>query len=368
MKILVTGSEGFVGRHLVDRLSKINDIEIYRFTKECSLSVLNDYLKEIDGIYHLAGVNRPQNEEEFHEGNVELTKYIVDNLLTIDNKPWIVFSSSTQAELENPYGQSKKQAEDVLLSYQFETKAYVNIYRLPNLFGKWCKPNYNSVVATFCHNIARGKAISIHDPERSLELLYIDDLVEEFINLLYDGPNKKFYSKITGTYEITLQDLAEKINGFYNIRKNHIIPDLSDDFTKKLYATYLSFLEKNDFAYKLEMKRDNRGFLAEIVKSNEFGQIFISSTKENVIRGNHYHHTKVEKFCVMRGEAEINFRDIYSESSFSYIVSGERLEVVDIPPGYTHNIKNVGPDEMLVLFWANEIFNPEKADTFYLEV
>ncbi|WP_459501263.1 polysaccharide biosynthesis C-terminal domain-containing protein [Bacillus sp. C1] len=368
MKIIVTGSEGFVGKNLVDRLSKIDDIEILRFTKECSLSILNDYLKDAEGIYHLAGVNRPQNEEEFHEGNVELTKYIVDNLLKLDNKPWIVFSSSVQVELENPYGKSKKQAEDILLSYQFETQAPVKIYRLPNLFGKWCKPNYNSVVATFCHNIARGKAISIHDPEKSLELMYIDDLVDEFINLLQDDFNKEIYCKITRTYEITLQGLAEKINGFYNIRKSHIIPDLSDEFTKKLYATYLSYLEKNDFSYKLEMKRDNRGFLAEIVKSSEFGQIFISSTKENIIRGNHYHHTKVEKFCVIRGEAEINFRDIYSESSFSYIVSGERLEVVDIPPGYTHNIKNIGQDEMLVLFWANEIFNPEKADTFYLEV
>ncbi|PHC35527.1 capsular biosynthesis protein [Bacillus toyonensis] len=368
MKILVTGSEGFVGKNLVDRLSKIDNIEILCFTKGCSLSVLNDYLKQVEGIYHLAGVNRPQSESEFQEGNVELTKYIVDNLLKSDNKPWIVFSSSVQVELENPYGRSKKQAEDLLHSYHFETGASVNIYRLPNLFGKWCKPNYNSVVATFCHNIARGKAISIHDPEKYLELLYIDDLIDKFINLLQDGFNKEIYPQIDRIYEISLKDLAEKINGFYNIRKTHTIPDLSDVFTKKLHATYLSYLEKNDFSYELEMKRDNRGFLAEIIKSNEFGQIFISSTKEDITRGNHYHHTKVEKFCVIKGEAEINFRDIYSESSFSYIISEEKLEIVDIPPGYTHNIKNIGLGEMLVLFWANEIFNSEKADTFYLEV
>lgn len=369
-KILVTGSNGFIGRNLIEGLKRQENIDIKKFDIGNDMKALNSYLAESDYILHLAGVNRPKKIEEFEIGNVILTNTITDRLEKLNKRTPIVFSSSVQAGLENPYGISKKKAEDILIGYSTRTKTKVYIYRLPNVFGKWCRPNYNSVVATFCYNISHGLDISISDPDKEIELVYIDDLVNEFIKLISDDSNdiNKTNYKIERSFRIRLGELAEKIYQFRDIRKTLIVPDLSDDFMKCLYATYFSYLEKDDLSYKLELKSDHRGSLAELLKSNHFGQIFISKSHKGVFRGNHYHNTKVEKFCVIKGKAEIKLRHILEDESVTYCVSDENIEVVDIPPGYTHSIKNLSNDDLIVIFWANEIFNPQNPDTYLKKV
>jgi UDP-2-acetamido-2,6-beta-L-arabino-hexul-4-ose reductase len=315
-------------------------------------------------------VNRPKDIEEFETGNTGLTRTIVDIFKRLKRNIPIVFSSSIQATLDNPYGISKKKAEDVLIEYSQKSNAKVYIYRFPNVFGKWCRPNYNSVVATFCHNISHGLDISISDVNKEIELVYIDDVATEFLGLVSQGDEDKgkYYYKINRTFRISLGELAEKMYQIRDMRKSLLVPDLSDDFMKYLHATYLSYLDKDDFSYKLDLKPDQRGSLAEVIKSDHFGQIFVSTSHEGIIRGNHYHNTKVEKFCVLKGEAVIKFRNILEDEVLSYHVSGDEIEIIDIPPGYTHSIENLGNDEMIVLFWANQIFDPDKPDTYYSEV
>lgn len=368
--VLVTGSSGFIGKNLNEGLKRFGNIEIKLYDIEDSIDRLTEHLKKVDIVFHLAGVNRPKNDAEFEIGNVNLTKTIVTILEKNKRNIPIVLSSSTQATLDNPYGASKRKAEDLLIEYSRRNDAKIYIYRLANVFGKWCKPNYNSVVATFCYNISHDIDISISDIERQIELVYIDNVVDEFLNIFSQkGENKdEYYHKINRTFEITLGDLAEKIYELRDIRKTLIIPDLSDDFMRCLYATYLSYLDKNDFSYKLDLKTDQRGSLIELIKSNHFGQIFLSSSHKDVIRGNHYHNTKIEKFCVIKGKAVVKLRHIFEDEVFSYYVSGENIEVVDIPPGYTHCIENLGDGEMIVLFWANQIFDPKKTDTYFEEV
>ncbi|TMV47654.1 SDR family oxidoreductase [Paenibacillus mesophilus] len=370
VNVLITGSNGFIGRHMVDRLQKREDVRIATFTRGDDLESLETKVKEADVIFHLAGVNRPQNEAEFEEVNAGLTEYMAALLLKHRRAPTVVMSSSIQAESQNAYGRSKKQAEEAMLAFALESGANVCVYRLPNVFGKWCKPNYNSVVATYCHNIARGLDITISDPEKGLTLVYIDDVIDHFIDRMdtLGKPMSHPYYSLDRTFQIKLGELADKIYRIRDIRKSHILPDLSEPLMKCLYTTYLSYLNKQDFAYRLEMKTDHRGSLAEVIKSNQFGQIFISKSHKGVVRGNHYHHTKVEKFCVIQGEAIIRFRHVHDGEVLNYQVSGERIEVVDIPPGYTHSIENVSDGELTVLFWANEIFDPQAPDTYYLEV
>ena len=246
----------------------------------------------------------------------------------------------------------------------------VFIYRFPNVFGKWCRPNYNSVVATFCYNISHDLEISISDVDKELVLVYVDDIVDEFMKVISndDKYNEKYFYEIGPTYKITLGDLADKIYRLKDIRKTLVVPDMSDDFMRCLHATYLSYLDENDFSYKPDRKTDGRGTLAELIKSKQFGQIFISRSHKGIIRGDHYHNTKVEKFCVLEGKAVIKFRHIVKDEVLSYYVSGDDLEVVDIPPGYIHSIENLGDEEMIVLFWANQIFDPEKPDTYHCKV
>jgi UDP-2-acetamido-2,6-beta-L-arabino-hexul-4-ose reductase len=369
-KVLVTGSDGFIGKNLIEGLRKFEDVEISTFDIEDNRSSLAVYLKKADIVFHLAGVNRPEKVEEFEIGNTDLMRNIVDMLEKSNRNIPVVLSSSIQATLDNPYGISKKRAEDILIEYSLKNDAKVYIYRFPNVFGKWCRPNYNSVVATFCYNISHGLNISISDVNNEIELVYIDDVVDGFLGIL-SGENahrEKYYYKIERTFRITLGSLAEKIYQLRDMRKSLVVPDLSDDFMKCLHATYLSYLDKDDFSCKLDIKTDQRGSLAELIKSNHFGQIFVSTTHKGVIRGNHYHNTKVEKFCVLKGEAVIKFRHILEDEVLSYHVSGDEIEIVDIPPGYTHSIENLGNDEMIVLFWANKIFDPDKPDTYYSEV
>ncbi len=365
--ILITGSEGFIGKNLYYRLKESGFTQIYGWDKQNSIAELYDYLTKANTVFHLAGVNRPENISEFDEINSGLTATIVHYLVKIKKTPQIIFSSSTQVALDNPYGKSKRGAEELLKRYSEETGATVTVYRLTNVFGKWSRPNYNSVVSTFCHNIANGLSIEIHDKNKELELVYIDDVVKSFVSQLANIKKNGFIIK-TGepTYSITLGQLAELVTSLRNSRHDLVLSDFSDPFIKKLNSTFLSYLpEHNNFPIT---KEDNRGKLTELLKSKHIGQIFISTTKEGVIRGNHYHHTKVEKFCVIKGNAFISLRKIDSDSIIKYNVSGKKIEIVDIPPGYTHNIENIGKDEMICLFWASEIFDPENTDTYFLKV
>jgi UDP-2-acetamido-2,6-beta-L-arabino-hexul-4-ose reductase len=368
---VVTGSQGFIGKNLLAALSLQKDIKVYGFDVNADKALLKQALLEADVIYHLAGVNRPEKEEEFVAGNTDSLKNILTLLVEIQRKPAIVLSSSTQALVDNPYGQSKKKAEDILIAYGERTGAPVHIYRLTNVFGKWCRPNYNSVVATFCHNIANNLDINISDKAREIELIYIDDVIDSFLQHIPKNNRQTTpgeYLSISPSYKINLGDLAERIYQFRNMRDSLIIPDLADDFSRRLYATYLSYLSQSDFSYNLKTKTDNRGALTELIKSAHLGQIFVSRTHGKITRGNHYHNTKVEKFCVIQGEAQIRLRHILSEEIIAYKVSGNDLKLVDIPPGYTHSIENLADSEMIVLFWADEIFDPDKPDTFFEEV
>jgi len=370
--VLVTGAKGFIGKNLKVRLQELNNIKIKSFDKEEDMDTLKKFLGEADFIFHLAGVNRPEKIEEFEKVNVGLTKDIINLLEEMDKKIPILITSSIQAELDNPYGKSKKMAEDELIRYSKKNNVPVYIYRLPNVFGKWSRPNYNSVVSTFCYNISHNLDITISDPKRELELVYIDDVVDEFIKLLFreDRDLDKYFYNIKGIFKVSLGELAEKIYQIRDMRKSLIVPDLSDDFMKALHATYLTYLGENDFSYNMELKEDERGNFIELMKSKTFGQVSISRSKSGVIRGNHYHNTKNEKFCVIEGEAVIKLRNILEDKIISHYVSGKKIEIVDIPPGYTHSIENLtkGDGEMILLIWANEIFDPKNPDTYYCEV
>jgi UDP-2-acetamido-2,6-beta-L-arabino-hexul-4-ose reductase len=367
--ILVTGAAGFMGKNLLTALKRRDDVTVTAFTNSDEKSVLESALLHADIVYHLAGVNRPQTDDQFASGNAGLTKEIVRFLELHQKAPRIILPSSIQAELDNPYGRSKKDAEDALLHYQRKTGASIAIYRLPNVFGKWSRPNYNTVVATFCSNIARDIEIVISDPNRELELVYIDDVVAEFLRHLEEkGTLDQQRHTVSRTFRVTLGGLAERIRQLHAIRASLIIPDLADDLMKCLHATYLSFLPEDAFAYPVKLNTDNRGWLFELIKSLNFGQIFVSKTLPGVTRGDHYHDTKLEKFCVIQGTAIIRFRHIHSNEILEFPVSGSAIKVVDIPPGYTHSIENIGQSEMICLFWANQIFSPERPDTYWEKV
>lgn len=371
MKILVTGSKGFVGKNLVAELKNqgYNDKDILEFSRETDPSLLNQYTKECDFVFHLAGVNRPENETEFMEGNFDFTTHLLALLKKHNNKAPILITSSIQAEKDNPYGKSKRAAEKALFEYSNETSVDVYVYRLTNLFGKWSKPNYNTVVATFCHNIARELDIQVNNPDAELSLCYIDDVLDEFFNALDGNPTMKDeFCIVPVTYNITLGKLADLIKSFKESRKNISIPDMEDALTKKLYSTYLSFLPEDQFAYKLKMNTDHRGSFTEFMRTPERGQVSVNVSKPGITKGNHWHHTKNEKFLVVSGEGLIRFRKIDSEEVIEYRVSGEKLQVVDIPTGYTHSIVNIGDSDLVTVMWVNECFDPENPDTYFMEV
>ena len=368
--VLVTGANGFIGKNLIVALKRRKDIQIIHYDLDSPENLLEEALAKADFIYHLAGVNRPERVEEFTEGNVDLTNQICEILCRLGRNPMIILSSSTQALLDNPYGLSKRQAEEVLLNFSKQTGAAVFVFRLNGVFGKWCQPNYNSVVATFCNNIASNLPISISDPKKAIELVYIDDVVLTFINILdnilpvADG----VFFNVKPTYQISLGELAETIQEFHDSRTTLEMKEMSGAFTRALYGTYISYLPRDSFSYDLTIKSDSRGDLAELLKSPSIGQIFVSRTRPGFTRGNHYHDTKVEKFVVLDGEAVIRFRHILEEDIIEYPISGHNFRVVDIPPGYTHSIENIGSDDLIVLFWADEIFNPDIPDTISMTV
>jgi UDP-2-acetamido-2,6-beta-L-arabino-hexul-4-ose reductase len=367
-RVLVTGSKGFVGKNLCAVLRRREDVELYKYDLNSDISEPYEALQQVDCIIHLAGVNRPEDPGEFETGNAGSLKEICSKLQELGRAPKIVLSSSIQAELDNPYGVSKRLAEEELQRFSADTGAECVVYRFKNLFGKWGRPDYNSVTATFCHNIANDLPIQISDPAYEIDLTHIDDVVKAFVNEMESGtPGFRFAESLAST-RITLGELAAKIRSFRDMRTSLVLPDFSNDFERALYGTYLTYLNEKEFEYGIDKKTDQRGSLAEFLKSPSMGQIFVSRTNPGVTRGDHYHHTKTEKFLVLEGEGVIRFRHIEEDEILEYPVSGEKYQVVDIPPGYTHSIENVGEDELVTLFWASEIFDSEKPDTYFEKV
>lgn len=372
MKILVTGSKGFVGKNLVSELRNRNYTEIFEFDIDTDQSLLDKYAKEAEFVFHLAGVNRPENSEEFMTGNFGFTSLLLDSLKKNNNKAPILITSSIQALLDNPYGKSKKAGEDLIFNYSLQNQVPVYVYRLPNVFGKWCRPNYNSAVATFCNNIANDLPIQVNDPRVEMSLVYIDDVIKSFIDKLSDSDKKKNIAEkieqVDTVHSIKLGDIVDLLYQFKENRQTLQVPNLNDPFEKKLYSTYLSYLPKNKFSYPLKMNFDDRGSFTEFLKSNDRGQVSINISKPGIVKGNHWHHTKNEKFLVVSGRGVIRFRRIDSDEVIEYFVSGDKLEVLDIPVGYTHNIENLGDSDMVTVMWVNEIFDSEHPDTFFLKV
>lgn len=408
--VLVTGSNGFVGRNLCQALAQLKDVQLFRYDVDSTPEELDQALAVVDVIFHLAGVNRPSNVDEFKTGNVDFTECLCASLLSLKRTPLIVLSSSTQAALDNPYGISKRHAEEAVSNYarkcavlcppSADLSLFSAIYRLPNVFGKWCRPNYNSAVATWCYNIANGLPIQVRDPDATVTLAYVDDVVDVFVNELNEFYELKErermldslgYRSIPVTYTKTLGEITTLIESFRSLRATLQVPDQADGFSKKLYATYLSYLPMDQFSYPLKMNIDARGSFTEFIKTPERGQVSVNISKPGILKGNHWHHTKVEKFLVVSGKGVIRFRSVQSsevggQKSVSlssdlrpptsvlgsqvleYRVSGEKLEVVDIPPGYTHNIENLGDSDMVTVMWASEALDPEKPDTFFEKV
>lgn len=369
MKILVTGAKGFIGKNLIAELRNRKYDDIFEYDRDTDPSLLDEYCKEANFVFHLAGVNRPKEQSEFMEGNFGFTSDLLDYLKKNNNNCPVMISSSIQAALDNPYGESKKAGENLLLEYAVEAGAKVLVYRFPNVFGKWCRPNYNSAVATFCHNIAHDLPIQVNDPNAVMNLVYIDDVVNELIDAIEGNENKVGeFCEVPLVYTITLGEIVNLIYSFKKSRENRSVPNMSDAFTKKLYSTYLSYLPEGQFSYDLKMNVDQRGSFTEFIKTPERGQVSVNISKAGITKGNHWHHTKNEKFLVVSGKGVIRFRKIDSDDVLEYFVSSEKMEVVDIPTGYTHNIENLGDIDMVTIMWANEPFDSEKPDTYYLEV
>lgn len=380
MNILITGAKGFIGRNLVAELNNIKegkakgyglsaDLNIFEYDMGTDPSLLDRFCRDADFVFHLAGVNRPKEQGEFMEGNFGFTSTLLDALKRYGNNCPVMLASSIQAELDNPYGVSKKAGEDLLFSYGREVGAEVLVYRFPNVFGKWCRPNYNSAVATFCNNVANDLPIQVNDRSVNMTLVYIDDVVSELISTLEGKPTRVGeFCSVPVEHKITLGEIVDLIYSFKESRENLQVADLSDGFTKKLYSTYLSYLPVDGFSYPLTMNVDERGSFTEFLKSPDRGQVSINISKPGITKGQHWHHTKNEKFLVVSGKGVIRFRKIDEEKVYEYFVSGDKLEVVDIPVGYTHNIENLGETDMVTVMWVNEVFDPEHPDTFFLPV
>ncbi|MBP1043648.1 NAD-dependent epimerase/dehydratase family protein [Vagococcus sp. BWB3-3] len=369
MKILITGARGFIAKNLIVELNNRGFTDLLLVDKETSDEELATYCQKAEFVFHLAGINRPKTDSEFIEGNVSFTDKLLSFLLKNNNTSSILLSSSIQAELDNPYGVSKKAGEELLFNYGKQNQVRVMIYRFPNVFGKWCQPNYNSVIATFCHNVTRKKEITINDPDVIMNLVYIDDVVNELINALEGNAFQPTeYCEVPVVHKQKLGWIASTLLSFQKSRENKFVPDMSDELTKKLYSTYLSYLPETNFSYDLKMNVDERGSFTEFLKSNSAGQVSINISKPGITKGQHWHHTKNEKFLVVSGEGVIRFRRVDTEDIIEYHVSGKKLEVVDIPVGYTHNIENMGDNDMVTVMWVNEVFDSLKPDTFYLEV
>jgi len=369
MKILITGSKGFVGQNICAELRN-RGIPYYEYDVGCSDSNLELYLRDSSSIIHLAGTNRPQKTEEYYSGNSDLTLKLVQLINKLQIKLPIIFSSSIQATMDGDYGKSKKIAEDILFEYSSMNRIPVYIYRLSNLFGKWCRPNYNSVVATFCYNVANDMPISISNPDIVIPFVYIDDVVENLLESAIGKTNFEFgrHYFVEPIYQVSIGSLLVKIKNFALCRSENVVPNLENDFDRKLYATFLSYINGDKLSSSLVPHEDNRGSFTEILKSSSFGQISVNVIKPGIIKGNHWHHTKNEKFVLLDGQAKVKLRQINSNVIFTYDMSVKSLQIIDIPPGYTHSIENDGLTDSILLIWASEIFDISKPDTYYMEV
>ena len=364
MRVLITGANGFVGKNLAIRLAEREDVEVVSFTRDHAIEELPKLIKDVDFVFHLAGVNRPKNDDEFKQGNTDLTvdlcAAIEDSRITIP----VIYSSSIQAELDNPYGESKLAAEQALLDFAVRADNPVYISRLPNVFGKWCKANYNSAVATFCYNIAHNLPVQINDPSAVIRLVYVDDVVNRFISMMEGVITKEAYCDVDPVYEITVGDLVAKINTFKSSRENLITERVGTGLNRALHSTYLSYLSPKDFSYTLTKHGDERGVFVEMLKTKDSGQFAYFTAHPGITRGGHYHHSKTEKFLVIKGDALFKFRNIISDEFYELKTSGDNPTVVETVPGWTHDITNIGSDEMLVMLWANEVFDRDFPDTY----
>ena len=369
-KVLVTGAKGFIGKNLVLELKNRKTFEIFECDVDTTEDQLAQFAKECEFVFHLAGVNRPQRTEEFMKGNYGFTTKLLEILQKNGNRSPILMSSSIQAKLDNDYGKSKKAGEDYILDYGTNNSIATYVFRLPNVYGKWCRPNYNSAIATFCNNIARGLEIKVNDRSTLLTVVYIDDVVNAFIDAA-DGivaRDDDGYCKVSIEDKITLGEIVDTLYSFKDSRKTLSVANMNRGVIKKLYSTYLSYLPEDEFAYDLRMNADARGSFTEFLRTDGQGQVSINISKPHIVKGNHWHHTKNEKFLVVKGTGVIRFRKIGTDNVIEYPVSGDKLQVVDIPCGYTHNIENVGDDDMVTVMWANEPFDKDHPDTFYEEV
>lgn len=369
MKVLVTGAQGFIGKNLMIHLRERSTIQVLTFVNGESLSSLSEKALQADFIFHLAGINRPQNDTEFIAGNTDLTQALCDTLQAAGRATPVLYTSSSQATRDNAYGNSKRGAEQALQAYGAACGAAVHIYRLPNIFGKWCKPNYNSVVATFCHNIAQGLPIQINVPSAMLDLVYIDDVVAEFLSAM-DGKQtgQDEYGLVLPVYRISVGDLAKQLQRFKDSRANLVTEAVGTGLTRALYSTFITYFTPEQFSYALIKHEDPRGMFVEMLKTPDAGQFSFFTAHPGITRGGHYHHTKTEKFLVIKGTARFGFRHIESGVTHQLCTSAETPEVVETIPGWSHDITNIGDDEMIVMLWANEIFDRQHPDTITYRV
>ena len=367
MRVLVTGANGFLGKNLLQHLAERADVEVVTFTRDDDPAQLQIFLADVDFVFHLAGVNRPQNESEFAVGNADLTQWLCDVIGDTGRAIPVVYTSSIQAAQDNPYGLSKRGAEDALFAARQSNGMPVHIFRLPNVFGKWGKPNYNSAVATFCHNIARGLSIQINDPSAKLTLVYVDDVIERFVQLM-DGADAAQdaggFEMLLPQYTTTVGELARQIEAFKESRSTLMTERVGTGLVRALYSTYVSYLPVEVFAYSVPMHGDIRGVFVEMLKTPDCGQFSYFTAYPGVTRGGHYHHSKTEKFLVIKGQARFKFRHMLTNETYELLTSGEKAEIVETVPGWTHDITNIGNDEMVVMLWANEAFDRKKPDTY----
>jgi len=367
MRVLVTGANGFIGKNLVVRLRE-QGIDSLPFTRDMTQSDLAEALDGVDFVFHLAGVNRPKDVSEFIEGNTGLTEWLCDLIRASGRKIPVLYTSSIQAETDNPYGLSKLAAEDALLALEKETGSPIYLYRLPNVFGKWSRPNYNSAVATFCYNIANNLPVQINDPAVQVRLIYVDDVVQDFLRLLENQPKGVTRPEVSPVYTITVGELVDQIRSFKDSRESMVTEAVGTGLKRALYATYLSFLRPEQFSYTVPVYADQRGRFVEMLKTRDSGQFSFFTAHPGITRGGHYHHTKNEKFLVIQGRARFSFRHVVTGETCEQFTNGGTPEVVETVPGWSHDITNIGENEMIVMLWANEIFDRQQPDTITYEV
>lgn len=370
MNIVVTGADGFIGKNLVIRLSELGYTNIAEVTRHTPEAAVDAALASAGFVFHLAGVNRPQDPKDFDIGNGGLTERICTALAAAGKKAGLVLSSSTQAALDNPYGQSKRAAEASARRYAAESGAVIHVFRLTNVFGKWARPNYNSAVATFCHNVSRGLPITVNDPSAPLKLVYVDDVVQAMIDCM-EKPQEQAdreFAEAGPVYSTTVGEVAEILQRFVDIRTTLVTPPVGTGFVRALYSTYISYLPPESFAYEVPRHGDPRGVFVEMLKTPDCGQFSYFTAHPGITRGEHYHHSKTEKFLVIKGKAKFGFRHITSGETYELVTCGGEARIVETVPGWTHNITNIGEDEMIVMLWANEIFDRQRPDTISMKV